>query len=266
MISKLIFLKLGGSLITDKTLVETIRPDVITRLASEIGRALDSSSDLSLLIGHGSGSFGHVAAAKHGTRNGVDNREQWSGFAEVSSAAARLNAMVRLALVDAGIPAITFQPSASAICSEGCIETMSVEQIYRSLEKGLVPIIYGDVAIDTSIGGTIISTEEILTFLTPYLNPTAILLAGETEGVLDESGEVIESIVDQDIDIVRRLIGGSRGTDVTGGMATKVEDMVALAAANPSLEIRILSGLVEGAVEQCLLNPSANIGTQIAAG
>lgn len=264
--SRLVFLKLGGSLITDKTLVETVRPEVLTRLAAEIGRALSSSNDFILLIGHGSGSFGHVSAAKYGTRSGVDTREQWDGFAEVSSAAARLNAMVRLALVDAGIPAISFQPSASAICRDGRIESMSVEQILRSLKKGLVPIVYGDVAIDTALGGTIISTEEILTFLTPNLNPTAILLAGETDGVLDESGEIIESIGDQDMDEVRRLIGGSRGTDVTGGMATKVEGMVELAAAYPSLKIRILSGLVEGAVERCLINPSANFGTLITVG
>lgn len=264
--SRIVFLKLGGSLITDKTLVETVRPEALTRLAAEIGRALSSSRDLTLLIGHGSGSFGHVAAAKFGTRSGVDTREQWGGFAEVSSAAARLNAMVRFALVDAGIPAISFQPSASAICREGRIESMSIEQIHRSLKKGLVPIVYGDVAIDTTLGGTIISTEEILTFLTPGLNPTAILLAGETEGVLDESGEVIESIGDQDIVNVRQLIGGSRGTDVTGGMATKVEGMVELAATNPSLKIRILSGLVEGAVERCLLDPSANVGTLISVG
>ena len=266
MVSKLIFLKLGGSLITDKTSVEAVRPDVLARLAAEIGRALKTSDDLSLLVGHGSGSFGHVAAATHGTRSGADTRDQWRGFAEVSSAAARLNAIVRKALVDAGVPAITFQPSASAMCSDGHIESMSVDPILRSLEKGLVPIVYGDVAIDKIIGGTIISTEEILTFLTPYLNPSAILLAGETEGVLDDSGNTIESIFEKELGSVYHAIGGSRGTDVTGGMASKVEEMVELAAAYPSLKIRILSGLVEGAVEQALINPSVNIGTLVAAG
>ena len=265
MVSKLIFLKLGGSLITDKTSVEAVRPEVLARLAAEIGRALNSVSDLSLLVGHGSGSFGHMAAAKHGTRNGTDTREEWRGFAEVSSAAARLNAVVREALVDAGVPAITFQPSASAICSEGHIESLRVEPILRSLDKRLVPIVYGDVAIDRTIGGTIISTEEILTFLTPNLNPSAILLAGETEGVLDDNGKVIESIYEQDLGSIRQIVGGSRGTDVTGGMASKVEEMVVLAAAYPSLKIRILSGLVEGAVEKSLINPSANIGTLVAA-
>ncbi|GAH93416.1 unnamed protein product, partial [marine sediment metagenome] len=38
-ISNLQFLKLGGSLITDKTRSHTARMDVITRLAEEIARA-----------------------------------------------------------------------------------------------------------------------------------------------------------------------------------------------------------------------------------
>ena len=58
----LYFLKLGGSLITDKSASETIRIEVIKRIAGEIREALDLHSDLLLLLGHGSGSFGHRAA------------------------------------------------------------------------------------------------------------------------------------------------------------------------------------------------------------
>ena len=71
--SDLIFLKLGGSLLTDKTSEETLRPDVLDRLASEICQALALDRCIPLLLGHGSGSFGHVAAAKHGTRKGVSS-------------------------------------------------------------------------------------------------------------------------------------------------------------------------------------------------
>ena len=59
---ELIFLKLGGSLLTDKTRPQALRPDVLGRLAGEIAAALAARPALWLLIGHGSGSFGHVAA------------------------------------------------------------------------------------------------------------------------------------------------------------------------------------------------------------
>ncbi|MEW5988076.1 MAG: uridylate kinase, partial [Chloroflexota bacterium] len=89
--STTLFLKLGGSLITDKTGVEAVRPDVLARLAGEIQRAWASRPGLRLVIGHGSGSFGHVAAARYGTRRGVYTSEQWRGLAEVAATAARLN-------------------------------------------------------------------------------------------------------------------------------------------------------------------------------
>ena len=72
-----IFLKLGGSLITDKTQVETVRADVLTRLAAEIAQARRENTALRLVLGHGSGSFGHVAAARRGTRQGVADAEDW---------------------------------------------------------------------------------------------------------------------------------------------------------------------------------------------
>ncbi len=260
-----IFLKLGGSLITNKTADESVRTGVLARLAAEVKQALKTRSDLTLLIGHGSGSFGHVAAAKHGTRQGVHTHKDWLGFAEVSSAAARLNTLVREALIEAGVPVVTFQPSASAICEDGQIVTLSIPQIRKTLREGLVPLIYGDVAIDRVRGGTIISTEEILSHIASELQPRAILLAGETEGVLDDGGKVIPVIHDANIDRIRQTLGGSRGTDVTGGMASKVEDMISLAMAQPSLEIRIFSGLIEGAVEQCLTQSVVQLGTLITA-
>ncbi|MFN3331018.1 MAG: uridylate kinase, partial [Caldilinea sp.] len=66
----LVFLKLGGSLITDKRKAETPRLDVIARLAQEIAAAQQDDPALRLVIGHGSGSFGHIYGRKYGTRDG----------------------------------------------------------------------------------------------------------------------------------------------------------------------------------------------------
>ncbi len=261
--SELTFLKLGGSLLTDKTAVEKPRLDVLTRIAAEIQWALTRKPDLRLVIGHGSGSFGHVAAAKYGTRHGVSGPDQWKGFAEVSAAAARLNGLVREAMLAAGVPVVTFQPSASAVCENGQIVSFATSQIRTVVSEGLVPLIYGDVAIDIQQGGTIISTEEILSYLAYVLDPARLLLAGETDGVLDADGYTIPQIDAPAILQFDKAIGVSRGTDVTGGMAAKVGDMVALSQSQPDLVIRIFSGLVEGAVEKCLLTDEAQFGTLI---
>jgi isopentenyl phosphate kinase len=259
----LTFLKLGGSLLTDKTATETVRPDVLARIASEIAAARAVQPELQLLIGHGSGSFGHVAAARHGTRAGVEGAAAWAGFAEVSGAAARLNRMVSDALLAAGVPAISLQPSASAICEDGELVELATAPVEAALAAGLVPLLYGDVAIDRVRGGTIISTEQVLAFVARQLPPQWLLLAGDTEGVLDRDGALIPHIHPGNFQAIAPLLGGSRGTDVTGGMAGKVHAMLALAAALPGARIRIISGLVPGRLHSALHDPAQVTGTEI---
>lgn len=269
--SKLLFLKLGGSLITDKRGEEALRPSVLARLAEEIGEALaevgraaqEGSEDLRLVVGHGSGSFGHVAAAAHHTRAGVRTSEQWAGFAQVSDAAARLNRMVCGALLAAGVPAVSLQPSASARCWDGEIVEMATRPVRAALDAGLIPLVYGDVAFDTVRGGTIISTEEVLTYLAQEMTPSWLLLAGETKGVYDEAGAVIPRITEENFGAFAQAVGGSHGTDVTGGMAAKVRGMLDLAAAHEGLAVRIFSGMKAGRVREALLRPGAGDGTVV---
>jgi len=62
-------------------------------------------------------------------------------------------------------------------------------------------------------------------------------------------------------------LGGSRGTDVTGGMLAKVKEMVALVQATSSLSaVQIISGLVPSLVRTVLTDPDARAGTRIHAG
>jgi len=250
----MIFLKLGGSLITDKQRDQTVLPDVLNRLATEIANALKAKPDMRLLIGHGSGSFGHTEGKKHGTRKGVVTPEQWLGYADVAQVAAKLNRYVFDALRSANIPAINFQPSASAICRDEVITSMAVTPILNALDHGLVPLVMGDVAIDEVRGGTIISTEDVFRFLAPRLKPQEILLAGIERGALTHysNGDVIPLINSSNIKDVRPMLHGSLAPDVTGGMEAKVLEMLSLAQTMKGLTIRIFSGVESGAVEKFL--------------
>jgi isopentenyl phosphate kinase len=259
-----IYLKLGGSLITDKHRAETVRADVLARLAGEVAAARDARPGLRLLLGHGSGSFGHIEASKHGTRSGVATPEAWRGFAAVSAAAARLNRIVADALLDAGVPILSLQPSASARCHDGRLMHLDTGPIEAALAYGLVPLLYGDVAFDEVRGGTIASTEELFAYLLPRLGGTHILLLGEAGGVYaSSSADVIPEITPRNYDELRATLRTSDAVDVTGGMASKVAEMLALAQAHPSLSIRIFSGRHPGLLTRALVDLSLNVGTTI---
>ncbi|HSJ58629.1 MAG TPA: isopentenyl phosphate kinase [Anaerolineae bacterium] len=263
----LTFLKLGGSVITDKTRPETPRPDVLARLAAEIAAALRERPDLRLVMGHGSGSFGHIAAHRHGTRAGVHDSTGWHGFAEVAAVAARLNRIVAAALLDAGVPAFSVQPSASARCRAGELVFLDSASVEAALAHGLVPLVYGDVAFDDVRGATIISTEQLLAYLAPRLRPSRLLLAGIVDGVYDADplshpdASHIPRITPANWPAVRVRLGGSHATDVTGGMASKVEAVMTLVEAVPGLSARILSGERPGALYTALVDPFSDAGT-----
>jgi isopentenyl phosphate kinase len=270
--TNLVYVKLGGSLITDKTQPETPRQDVISRLADEIRQALEVRPDLSLLLGHGSGSFGHWVASQYGTRDGVRGPLSWVGYARVAASAARLNRIVTDKLLDAGVPALAVRPSSSARCRDGALVRLDTGPIQRALEEKLVPLVHGDVALDEIRGGTIISTEEILAFLADWIRPARILLLGEMAGVLirdaraeNQEGQVVPLITPENIDAVADSLGGSRGRDVTGGMVSKVRQMLELVQRHPGLRVHILSGLEPGLLSHVLLAPERRAGTCIMA-
>lgn len=258
----LTFMKLGGSLITDKRVEASFREDVASRIAAEIASALNETDDLRLLIGHGSGSFGHFAAKRYRTIEGVHSQAEWRGFAEVATVAAELNYRMAQTLQAAGVPVWRIQPSASAVSRDGELVSMALNPLQAALEHGLVPLVYGDVALDTVRGGTIISTETIFFYLSRHFPVRRILLLGEVEGVYNRDGRIIPAITPASFDAVKPALGGSAGTDVTGGMETKVRDMLALAQRVSGLEIRIMDGRQPGLLRDTLLS-QAEPGTRI---
>lgn len=286
---QLVLLKLGGSLITDKTQAYTARHDKLEDLASQISRALHSDPDLRLVLGHGSGSFGHVAAKKYGTRDGITpsppapppqgegskspsppgrgvrgEGDYWPGFAEVWYQASTLNRYVIQALHKAGVPAITFSPVASVWSENGQVAKWGLSQIEYALGKNLVPVVHGDVIFDRAKGGTILSTEDLFEHLARELRPGRILLAGLEEAVWADfpaRKHRVEVLTRKSFNEIRSGVGGSIGADVTGGMQSKVEQMLALVDQVPGLQALIFSGENHENLEKAL--KGENIGTVI---
>jgi isopentenyl phosphate kinase len=265
--NRLIFLKLGGSLITEKDRPRTPRLNTINRLASEISAALARKPALRLVLGHGAGSFGHVSAQEHGTRAGVRTQEEWRGFAEVWWDAATLNRMVMEALRSAGLPVIGLAPSASVTAHDGRVDRWDLYPLKAALREGLLPVVYGDVIFDAHRGGTILSTEDLFAYLARELHPSRILLAGIEPGVwadYPDCTKLVHEITPENIAEIAMGLGGSVAPDVTGGMESKVHHSLELVLANPGSEVLIFSGEERRTVRETLLG--GDFGTVVRAG
>jgi len=258
------FVKLGGSLITDKTKPFTARDDVIARLSREIAESWEAR-DRRIVIGHGSGSFGHVAAERSGLLAAGSAASVAEGASQTQQAAHALHRCVTEALRDAGIPVFSFAPSSGVVASGDEPVGVYVEPMRRALELGAVPVTLGDVVLDRERGATICSTETVFRALIEALEAQGVsthrvLWFGDTDGVYDAEGETIDELTPDRIDQFLEEVDAPSGTDVTGGMRHRLQTTGALARRGvPSL---ITSGLEAGRLRRALWGDPV-IGTEV---
>lgn len=268
----LVFIKLGGSAITDKTRAATAKPDAIRLAARAIRTARDKDHALDLLIGHGSGSFGHFAATRwgFGQGNATSPDPAWRAYAETGAAAARLNRLVTDIFLSEDVPVVSLQPSASARMRNGELIHLETYPLFKTLEHHLVPIIYGDVAFDETRGMSIASTDALFAYLAPLLRPSRIIYSTAVNGIYtgdplkDPDAGLLPEITRESFEKMRGSIGGALGFDVTGGMLDKVTRGLELAQQLPETEIFVV-GIQEELLVRALLVRGLNEGTRLRA-
>ncbi|HEX9671782.1 MAG TPA: isopentenyl phosphate kinase, partial [Thermoanaerobaculia bacterium] len=254
-------LKLGGSLLTDKTRARAVRGEVIRRLAGEIVAAGAEG----VVLGHGSGSFGHVAAARAGIGDGPVARERLAGVAETQAEAAELHRIVVAALREAGARPFSFVPGSFLVGRREQIEGTLPPALPVALRSGFLPVVYGDVVLDTEWGAAIASTEAVLVFLARELPAAGFTVRraiwlGDTPGLLDSAGRSIPEIHPDDWETAVAAITFPPGTDVTGGMGLRL--VAAAALSDDGIPSLLADGTVPGLLERALRGETV-LGTLI---
>jgi isopentenyl phosphate kinase len=261
-----VLLKLGGSLITDKAREESPRREVIGRLAGEIARATaGAEAPFALVVAHGSGSFGHVAARRHGIGRGPLSAEQLAGACSTQERAAALHRIVVAALLEAGARPFSIAPSSCVVAAAGRPVEIAVEPLLLALKRGLLPVLYGDVVLDRDWGASICSTERLFRLLPRPLQSGGFKIRravwlGETDGLWDAAGRTVPRVTAATFAGALEAIGAAAGTDVTGGMRHRLETALELAGQGiPSL---LANGLTPGLLEPALRDEKVT-GTEV---
>ena len=250
--SDITVLKVGGSAVTDKSAsVGQAKEDEMIRIAREI-----AGFSGKLVIVHGAGSYGHVYAKQYGLDKGFHEE----GFLKTHDSVRKLNEMIVQTLRQEGIPAVPLNPLSFSICSGGRLTSLYTEQISEMLKHNLVPVLHGDVCMDTKQGACILSGDQSLPYVAAALGAKRVGLGSATDGVLDSAGKTIPKITPKTFGSFKAHIGGSAGTDVTGGMLGKVSEILELAE-KTGIESRIFNANISGSVSDYLTGKS--IGTLI---
>ena len=260
--SKLVVIKLGGSVITDKEKPMTPNPDAIQRLAKEIAEANVER----IILVHGGGSFGHPLARQYKIKEGYEEPSQIEGFSKTHQAMLELNKLVVDALIRHNIAAFSVSPLSCMVTKAGRIHVFYDSMLKRLLDTGFVPVLFGDAVLDNNIGFTILSGDQLVATLATKFKANRILFGADVDGLYtadpktDDSAKLITHINLQELKTLLHSIEEAKVTDVTGGMLGKILELIP--AIDAGIPTRIVNAAKEGNVYKVLREEKV-VGTLI---
>ncbi len=247
-LENLTILKLGGSVITDKSIQNQADTKTIQRIAKEISRISIASTPLILV--HGGGSFGHPIASLYQIHKGLHSSSQKIGFSKTRSAMSNLNKIVVDIFLGEDIPVVSVQPSACTITSSGRVKHMDLEPTRSLLQFGFVPILHGDAVIDLAQGIAILSGDQIVTYLAKELPVKKVIFGTNVDGLLDLNKKLIPKVNNENFETLFMFAKESVASDVTGGMLGKLKEIEPLM--KEGVETIILNAKKPGIIEEVL--------------
>jgi isopentenyl phosphate kinase len=251
----LVVVKLGGSVITRKREKERLRPKILARLANELAAELE----VRLVVLHGAGSFGHPGARRFGLARapepGTPPRQRARGAAIVAAEVRRLHQEVLFALVRAGGAPLSVPMATHARNRAGELAQLDAAPFSETLERGSVPVSFGDVVPDDDWGFSILSADTIAVALVPVLRPARVVFVSDVPGILEKAPGGRRRVVPEVTDAVVNALRPTPGAiDVTGGIRNKAEAMRAIARAGA--DAGLISGLTDGALSRAIRGES----------
>ena len=249
----IVLVKIGGSLITDKNRAFSLKKKALKIIAQEIKKSTKLGKIL--IVGHGAGSYAHVPSKKYEVHKGILSKKSYRGLVETADAAARLNRVVMEALLKEKVNAVSVSPLSMMLAENHALSSIKSGSIEEILRLGLLPVVYGDVILDLQVGCTVFSTEKVLGYLGLHLKEKKykvekIIHCGKTNGVYNDQKRTIPLINSENIDKYKRILKGSDGVDVTGGMIHKVGE--ALKLARHGIKGLIIDGVEKGSLYKAI--------------
>lgn len=248
---KIIFIKLGGGLITNKNIPYSLKTDVIKAVTEEIGQAIAKYKNTKFVLGHGTGSFGHPIVKEYNLEKGIGRmvEQKKLGFAKVENSVLKLNTLINDYLLNQKLHTFPIHPSSIIISNNNQVTDIFIDPLIKLMELGMIPLVHGDMVYDEKLGSTIISTEQLFLLLVRKLTIKnyqidKIIYLSNIDGVLDKKGNLIKKISKNNYKNLLIEFNQTNGIDVTGGMRNKVE--IGFKIASQNIKTLIINGNRKG--------------------
>ena len=114
-------------------------------------------------------------------------------------------------------------------------------------DKGIMPVMFGDVVMDTKLGFAICSGDQIMERLKTIFNPSRVIFVSDIDGLYDKDpknnkdAKLIENV---DREVLKSVETDITVADVTGGVRGKMETMLRMCS--EGCDCVLVNGTVEG--------------------
>jgi isopentenyl phosphate kinase len=220
--------KLGGSVITDKTKPNSFKQKTMDRLAAELQKA-----NKQLILVHGAGSFGHILAHQYRLNDGYKTANQRYGFSITLAQVQTLNSLVLKSLHDKNIDAVSIPPHAVLTLDNHQLQHVNTTIFQEYLDRKFTPVAFGDVVLDKTLGFSICSGDLLTQVLASCFKPEKVIFTIDEDGLYssnpktDKNAEFIETASSQDLETY--MTPANTHADVTKGMKGKLDTIKTIA-------------------------------------
>ena len=242
--------KIGGSVITDKTKKYFFKQELTDRLTAEIKKA-----NKKIILVHGAGSFGHILAKEYNLNNGYKDKSQLQGFCFTHAKVQELNSLVLKSLHDKQIPAVSISPHAILKLDNRKPHKIDHNIFDEYLNQGFIPVTFGDVVLDKKLGFSICSGDLLVQMLVESFKPKKVIFVIDEDGLYtanpktDKNARFIDTITVSDFN--KLTITSNKYADVTKGMVGKIETIKNIA--DSGIDTVLLNGNIDNRLYDTLV-------------
>lgn len=256
---KITVLKLGGSLLTDKSTPYKIRDGILDAVACELKECIDSSLIERLVLIHGVGSFGHPPVINYKLYAGFTDVNQLINLSKTQLIVNKFRLMIVESLEKVGIPVNLMSPSSMIVGRKGRISEFVIKALKGYLSLGMVPLLGGDMMYDEEIGFSICGGDQLAVYIANELGADRLIYATEVSGVYEKDPKkysdalMLNEININEIEKLTERMEGSNKRDRTELMKGKLLSILpAKNLIERGLKVSILSMLIPNTLKEYL--------------
>lgn len=246
---KLVIVKIGGSVLTDKTVTDRIavQNDVVASLCTVLSQYIDTHQ---FILVHGAGGHIHALAKQYDFSRGMmAHPDSHTGLEILHATNQDLHAQFMAFSEQSSLPTVSVHSKDAVQQDQGSIVSIDIDPIKQAIEQEKIPVLYGEMVPDHSWEYSVCSGDTIISYLSKQLPVEQVIFLTDVDGLftsdphLDASAVLVPHIsVSDALSRETIVLDQSHYTDVTGGLRGKIESCQDLFT-NPSLQsIHITNG------------------------